>query len=131
PYTVEVCHQLRTFFTTHRGQIDAVATIGDMIAMACIRFAIEVGLRVPDDVAVVGHDGIIAAEHGAVPLSTVTHDSEQIGTMAFDLLLQQMQFGRGGAGKPIQKIVPPHLVPRASTLGSVEAAGEASAINNL
>ncbi|HEV7709794.1 MAG TPA: substrate-binding domain-containing protein, partial [Asanoa sp.] len=51
------------------------------------------GLRVPDDVALVGYDDIEFAAGAAVPLSSVRQPREQLGRTAAQLLLEESTDG--------------------------------------
>lgn len=64
----------------------AVICSSDVIAMGVIQEARAAGLRVPDDLSVVGFDGIDAAGWIDPPLTTVEQPIEQIATTAVDLL---------------------------------------------
>lgn len=86
---------------------DAVFCWNDETALAVLRYCQDMGVRVPQDLAVVGFDDIELAKHAR--LSTVRVDKEMLGRKAVDIVL--------GKGEP-QTIVPVKLVTRASsTLG--------------
>lgn len=67
----------------------------------------------PDDVSVVGFDGILLAEHLLPPLTTVAQDFDEIGRRLVDLLLRQVRDGEDLTGA--HEEVPTRLVVRAST----------------
>ena len=73
----------------------------------------EAGRRVPDDVSVVGFDGITLAEHLWPPLTTVEQDFARIGSSLVDLLLRQVRDGVDLSGT--HETVPVRLVVREST----------------
>src|SRR5690606_36834985 len=105
--------RVRALFTRHAGESDAVATQGDQLAQAVIRIAVEQGLRVPDDVAVMGVGGLVSSADGALPLSTVGFDAEKVGRAALDLLSEQLN-GKRAVGRPKRAVLQPYLQPRAS-----------------
>src|SRR5690606_29182489 len=82
--------QIRTFLSASGRAFDGVAALGDMISLGIMRIAVELGLRVPEDLAVIGCDGLSAAGQGAIPLSTITHDASREGREAYQLLHERL-----------------------------------------
>jgi LacI family transcriptional regulator len=70
----------------------AVVT-NDDIAIGVLRAVHEHGLRVPEDVAVVGYDDIEYAAHMTPPLSTVAVPKEEMGRLAVQRAVAQMEEG--------------------------------------
>lgn len=64
-----------------------ILCMSDVIALATMRVAKELGLRVPQDLAITGFDGIPEAEHSEPPLATVCQQSIEKGRVAATLLL--------------------------------------------
>ena len=69
---------------------DAIVTCNDNMAIGAYRAIRELGLRVPDDVAVASFNDIPAAQFLHPPLSTVRLPSEEIGEAAVELLLERI-----------------------------------------
>ncbi|BCJ69335.1 LacI family DNA-binding transcriptional regulator [Polymorphospora rubra] len=69
----------------------AVICANDLIALGVLQQLTERGLRVPDDVAIVGYDDIEFAGAAAVPLSSVRQPREQLGRTAALLLLEEAE----------------------------------------
>lgn len=69
---------------------DAIVTCNDNIAIGAYRAIRELGLRIPDDVAVASFNDIPAAQFLHPPLSTVRLPSEEIGETAVELLLERI-----------------------------------------
>lgn len=65
---------------------EALVFYNDMSALGFIQGALEKGVRVPDDVAVVGFDDIPLSRYAVVPLTTVHQPVDQIGKWAVDML---------------------------------------------
>jgi DNA-binding LacI/PurR family transcriptional regulator len=88
---------------------DAVFAASDRIAIGVIGALHDRGLAVPDDVAVVGFDDIVAAAHFNPPLTTVQQDTERAGEMLVDNLLRII------AGESLESaLIPPRLMVRKS-----------------
>ncbi len=64
----------------------AVVAYNDLLAIGAIRCAVERGLRVPEDVAVAGFDGIPLGAYVSPPLTTVAHDLRRVAQVALDAL---------------------------------------------
>jgi DNA-binding LacI/PurR family transcriptional regulator len=94
-------------------EVTAVFCANDETAAGVLRALHEAGRRVPDDVSVVGFDGIPLAEHFWPPLTTVVQDFSGIGRALVDLLLQQVRDGR--TLDDVHTLVPVELVVRASS----------------
>jgi LacI family transcriptional regulator/LacI family repressor for deo operon, udp, cdd, tsx, nupC, and nupG len=93
----------------------------DLVAIGVCRAIAEAGLRVPDDVAVVGYDDIPLLEYLPVPLTSVRVPTVAMGRMAAELLLRHVE---GGPSVATQKIyLDAELVVRASTPPRPGAAG--------
>jgi len=68
----------------------AIVTGGDLMALGVIRGLSKIGLSVPDDVAVIGSDGIDLAPYIDPPLTTVLSNFFQAARRATDLLLDEI-----------------------------------------
>jgi LacI family transcriptional regulator len=64
----------------------AVFCANDLLALGVLQEVIAKGLRVPEDIAIVGYDDIEFAAAAAVPLSSVRQPREQLGRTAAQLL---------------------------------------------
>lgn len=69
---------------------DAVFAYNDLIAIGAMRTLSERGLRIPEDVAVVGFDDIEESLYGATTLTTVAPDKEAIARLAVDSLVERL-----------------------------------------
>lgn len=83
----------------------------DIQAIGALQAAKELGLRVPEDVSIIGFDNTILASVTSPPLTTVAQPIEELGHRAVDLLIEELKDKR----KEPQKIVlKPELVIRES-----------------
>nr|WP_307793893.1 LacI family DNA-binding transcriptional regulator [Actinotalea soli] len=94
-------------------EVTAVFCANDEMAAGLYRALREAGLRVPEDVSVVGFDDIPLAEHLWPPLTTVAQDFHLIGQLLVDLLLEQVRDRKDLADH--RTLVPVELVVRSST----------------
>ena len=86
----------------------------DYDATLALNACLSHGLKVPDDVAILGVDNNeIICENQTVPLSSVFHDHEEIGYRGAELL-EKLMSGRKPPTNPV--LIPPkHIVQRQST----------------
>jgi LacI family transcriptional regulator len=92
--------------------VTAIFALTDAIAVGVLHAAFELGLKVPQDLSVVGFDDILLASHVIPRLTTVAQPVEKIGMKATELLLQQIQ----NADLPSEVVtLGTHLVIREST----------------
>lgn len=90
----------------------ALFAYNDISAIGSIRAFQEAGLRVPEDVSVVGFDDIRMAMHNNPPLTTVRQPLERMGETAARFLLERLEDHR--PWKP-EIVIEPELVVREST----------------
>jgi DNA-binding LacI/PurR family transcriptional regulator len=76
----------------------AIVAFNDLMALGVLSRLAALGIRVPDDLAVVGCDDILYAAMCAPPLTTVAMPMEIAGRMAVDLLLARHAKAAKGAG---------------------------------
>jgi len=91
----------------------ALFTFNDISAMGAIRALRESGLRVPEDVSVVGFDDIQSAAYQNPGLTTVRHPLREMGRTAAEILLRRIS--RPGLDLHDRYTVEPELVVRETT----------------
>jgi LacI family transcriptional regulator len=91
----------------------AVFCANDLLALGLLQQAVRLGLRVPEDLAIVGYDDIVFAEAATVPLTTVAQPRHQLGRAAVELLLAQAQGTLSPGSRDL--VLEPELVVRDST----------------
>lgn len=89
----------------------AIFAANDPSAFGAVEAVKDRGLRVPEDVSVVGFDDIPMASQVFPALTTVRRPLEQMGTLAVELLLAQL----GGEAVAPEATLPTQLVVRSST----------------
>lgn len=91
--------------------VDAIFVASDLMASGALLALEERGLRVPDDVAVVGFDNSKYATRGKVGLTTVAQPAQEMGVVMADTLLRLL----AGETPPRVTTLDTHLVVRDST----------------
>jgi len=95
---------------------DGVVCYNDPVAIGAMRAISEAGLKVPDDIAVVGAGNVHYSDFLAVPLTTVDQGTSEIGKRAADLLIERIASKR--KLQPKKVLIEPKLVIRRSTTRS-------------
>lgn len=90
---------------------DAVFAASDAMAFAAMRAIQEAGLRIPEDIAVVGFDDIPPAANSKPPLTTVRQPIQRTGSLAAELLIDIIEHPDP---QPRRVVLPTELVIRSS-----------------
>jgi len=80
----------------------ALFCANDIIACGCIKALKEEGIRVPEDISIIGFDDLPLSAVVDPPLTTIQVSKAQIGRMAIQLLVTRV---RGPAGSPPVKVL--------------------------
>jgi LacI family transcriptional regulator len=102
----------------HADPPSAVLVIHDPLAIECLQAVRDAGLRVPEDVAIIGSDNIQESRFTNPPLTTIHPPFAEIGLRAMDNLLLQIE---SEESLPLFRIaLPAQLVIRQSTIGETK-----------
>jgi DNA-binding LacI/PurR family transcriptional regulator len=94
-------------------EVTAVFVANDQMALGVLRALTEQGVKVPEQISIVGFDDIPEAEFFSPPLTTIRQDFGAVGRGSIDVLLRQI--GTGEARLRERLVVPAEFVARAST----------------
>ncbi len=99
---------------------DAVFCATDLLALGALHCARERGLRVPEDVAVIGFDGLEEGAYSAPTLSTIAPDKRAIAEGAVALLSARIDARNSAEGEPDPRdqVIPFEVVVRESSRSS-------------
>jgi LacI family transcriptional regulator len=95
-----------------RPRIDGVFAVNDPAAVGAMRAIWDAGLRVPEDIAVVGAGDVAYSDLIRVPLTTVRWSKRDVGRRAAELMIDQI--GATTEVRPRRVIIPPEIVVRKS-----------------
>jgi LacI family transcriptional regulator len=90
---------------------DGIFAANDVLGLGLLQSLLRHGVRVPEDVAIVGYDDIDFAAAAIVPLTSISQPTREIGRAAGHLLLAQLT----GVGSMEDVRYEPDLVVREST----------------
>lgn len=86
--------------------MDSIVAASDLVALGAIRALARRGMRVPEDVAVVGYDDIEIAEHAHPSLTTIRQDTGKAGRLLVGKLMSMLEGNRPGSERlPTELIV--------------------------
>lgn len=89
----------------------AIFCASDMMATTVVDTAFNMGLRVPEDLSVVGFDDSPLASHGRVPLTSIRQPLSEMGTLSVETLHRLIKRNQKS---PIKKLLSTKLIERAS-----------------
>jgi DNA-binding LacI/PurR family transcriptional regulator len=90
---------------------DAMFVFNDLGALGFLDGLLDRGIRVPEDIAVVGLDDIELAGRARIPLTTVRQPVHRIGSMAVDYILARLR----GEQPQVRQLLTPELIVRRSS----------------
>lgn len=100
--------------------LDAIFVANDQMALSAIQFFWEKGLRIPDDIGIVGFDNIAESAFFSPALTTIQQDQYKVAKVAVAEIINIIESGwQGQEAVPSKSIIlPPTLVVRQSSLRS-------------
>ncbi|MEA5053451.1 MAG: LacI family DNA-binding transcriptional regulator [Propionicimonas sp.] len=100
-------------FLTQPAPVTAVFAANDALALGVLQGAHRLGVRVPQQLSVIGYDNVDMAVHAIPPLTTVAQNMVGMGRAAIRLLMDRLS-GAAPAGEPRQVVLESTLVIRES-----------------
>ena len=88
----------------------AIQAVNDLTAIGCVETLLKQGIRVPDDMSVVGFGDILLGRHFRVPLTTLNQPKYRLGSAAVEAMHQMLRGNR-----PESRRLPAELVVRESS----------------
>ena len=90
--------------------LTAIFALGDVIALGAMRAIADMGLSVPQDISVIGFDGIASTQYSIPRLTTLRQDTEQLAEKGVRALLEGISYGL----PPVHEYVGFKLIERES-----------------
>lgn len=90
-YELNIGRQIAADFIKDGCPATAILCINDMVAVGLIQSLVRNGIRVPEDVSVIGFDDIPIAAAFLPPLTTVHYPAQEIGRLAALMLMDSIQ----------------------------------------
>jgi DNA-binding LacI/PurR family transcriptional regulator len=101
-------------------EMDAIFVANDQMALSVLQHACQKGLRVPEDLGIVGFDNMVESAYFWPPLTTIQQDQNQIAKIAVEEVIKIIETGWKGeeSSEPESIMLPPTLVVRQSSVRS-------------
>ena len=71
-------------FVNESAKATAIQAVNDSVAIGCATTFLDQGIRIPEDLSVMGYGNVLTSEHFRVPLTTVRQPKYSLGTAAMD-----------------------------------------------
>ena len=109
-YSMEDGYQAAKKLLKQVSGVPAIIALSDTIAVGAMRAICDAGKRVPDDISVVGFDGISLSNYCIPRLTTIRQDTDRMAREGVELMLRQIHYP--GEGRDVS--VPFQLLERES-----------------
>lgn len=111
-FSMDSGYQAARRLLTDNPELTAIFAMGDVIALGAMRAIYDMGKRVPEDVCIIGYDGIQLAEYSHPRLTTIRQDTELMAIRGADILLSRIHHARDA----VHETVPFQLVKGESVI---------------
>jgi len=88
----------------------AVQAVNDLVAIGCASTLLNQGLRVPQDISIIGFGNILAAENFRVPLTTMRQPKARLGSGAVEIMAKLLRGEHADS-----RLIPAEIAIRSST----------------
>ena len=116
--TIDAGVQAGGHLLSGRDRPDAVFCANDLLGLGVLQAATRLGVRIPEDLAVIGYDDIPFAAGAAIPLSSIGEPIREMGGSAAELLLEEADGPSEHTHR--HELFRPRLIARTSTVGTAD-----------
>lgn len=100
-YSMEDGYQATKKLLKQVPDVTAIIALSDTIAVGVMRAISDAGKKVPDDISVVGFDGISLSNYCIPRLTTIRQDTDTMATKSVELMLRQIHYPNEGKDESI------------------------------
>ncbi|WP_214229214.1 LacI family DNA-binding transcriptional regulator [Pedobacter sp. B4-66] len=111
----ELIHDVADFLKEEKG-LDAIICATNYITMAGLRAIQQLGLKIPDDIALLSFDDFELLEFSAPPITAVAQPLEEIAENIMKILLKRLGSSKSDEEQQIEVVLPTVLNVRSSTV---------------
>ncbi len=86
-------HEHVTLYARMKPRPTALIAYSDAMAILACNALVRLGLRIPEDMSVIGHEGVVLQHYGFCRLTTVVAPAEELGRAAVRMLVEQVSTG--------------------------------------
>lgn len=87
--------------------VTAIFTMADVMAMGCIRQLQDMGIKVPEQISVIGFDGLELAEYFCPRIATIKQQEDELVNVGLKVLLDSIE----NKAEPVHKYIPFEFIP--------------------
>jgi DNA-binding LacI/PurR family transcriptional regulator len=109
----EAGHKAAEWFLALSDRPTGIVVLNDITAATFAGELVRAGLKLPEELSIVGHDGTPVSAYGLLPLTTATRPAEMVAAQTVSFLLDRV--ARGYSGPPRQSSITGELIVREST----------------
>jgi len=96
-------------------KIDAIFAVNELFAVTAIKTALKKGLRIPEDIAIIGFTDGIISKYSTPSISTVSQNGMKMGGKAAKMLIERLESEDEDDEHYRTEVIETHLVEREST----------------
>ncbi|MBN8566912.1 LacI family DNA-binding transcriptional regulator [Flavobacterium filum] len=96
-------------------KIDAIFAVNELFAVTAIKSALKIGLRIPEDIAVIGFTDGIISKYSSPSITTVSQNGIKMGGKAAKMLIDRLESEEEDDEHYRTEVIETHLVEREST----------------
>ena len=86
-------HSMKNLLEKNK-DMTAVVTMADVMAIGAAKAALMEGLRIPEDMSIIGFDGVEEAEYYNPALDTIMQPAQQMAQQTVDALMEMLRGGQ-------------------------------------
>lgn len=109
-FSIEEGYDKAKEFLLKQEGVTGIFALNDMIAIGCLRAIYDCGYSVPEDISLIGFDGIEHTKYTVPRISTVAQDVDQIAEKSVEDLLFRISYPKG----PIHRLIPFRIIDNES-----------------
>jgi LacI family transcriptional regulator len=98
-----------------KNDVDAVFAVNELFAVTAIKSALKLGVRVPEDLAVIGFTDGIISKYSSPSITTVSQNGIKMGGKAAKMLIERLETEEEDDEHYRTEVIETHLVQREST----------------
>lgn len=96
-------------------KIDAIFAVNELFAVTAIKSALKIGLKIPEDIAVIGFTDGIISKYSSPSITTVSQNGIKMGGKAAKMLIERLESEEEDEEHYRTEVIETHLVEREST----------------
>ena len=114
-FNIESGYEKALTLLKNKGKVTGIFAANGLIAVGVIRAAREFGYLIPEELSIIGYDDIFLASLPGIELTTIFQEKRNMGKLAAQLLLDEIETGKDLKKDKKRIILTPRLIVRKTT----------------